>query len=115
MDACLQAVKAQSMIDEPCKGLKVVYTPLNGTGLIPVTRILDMIGVDDVTVVPEQAQPDGNFTTCPFPNPEIREALQKGLDLCEHCLLYTSCASCAASTKRSTTSPRTRAATASAS
>ena len=83
MDAFLQAVKAQSMIDEPCKGLKVVYTPLNGTGLIPVTRILDMIGVDDVTVVPEQAQPDGNFTTCPFPNPEIREALQKGLDLCE--------------------------------
>ena len=83
MDAFLQAVKSQGMIDEPCKGLKVVYTPLNGTGLIPVTRILDMIGVDDVTVVPEQAQPDGNFTTCPFPNPEIREALQKGLDLCE--------------------------------
>ena len=83
MDAFLQAVKSQGMIDEPCKGLKVVYTPLNGTGLIPVTRILDMIGVDDVTVVPEQAQPDGNFTTCPFPNPEIREALQKGLELCE--------------------------------
>ena len=83
MDEFLMAVKGQSMIDEPCKGLKVVYTPLNGTGLIPVTRILDMIGVDEVSIVPEQEHPDGNFTTCPFPNPEIREALQKGLELCE--------------------------------
>ena len=83
LDAFLQAVKAESVVQEPCAGLKVVYTPLNGTGLIPVTRILDMIGVEEVTVVPEQEQPDGNFTTCPFPNPEIREALQKGLELCE--------------------------------
>lgn len=64
-------------------GLKVVYTPLNGTGNKPVRRILDEIGVKDVVVVPEQELPDGNFPTCPFPNPEIREALKCGLELCE--------------------------------
>ena len=64
-------------------GLKVVYTPLNGTGNIPVRHILDKIGVKDVTVVPEQENPDGNFTTCPYPNPEVREALEYGLRLCE--------------------------------
>ena len=63
--------------------LKLVYTPLNGTGLIPVTTVLARAGVSDVTVVPEQEQPDGNFPTCPYPNPEIREAMQKGIDLCE--------------------------------
>ncbi len=62
-------------------GLKVVYTPLNGTGNKPVRTILDRIGVKDVTVVPEQENPDGNFTTCPYPNPEIREALELGLKL----------------------------------
>lgn len=64
-------------------GIKVVYTPLNGTGNKPVRKILDMIGIKDVTVVPEQELPDGNFTTCPYPNPEIREALELGLKLCE--------------------------------
>ncbi len=64
-------------------GLKVVYTPLNGTGNKPVRRILDTIGVKDVVIVPEQELPDGNFTTCPYPNPEIKEALQKGLELCD--------------------------------
>ncbi len=64
-------------------GLKVVYTPLNGTGNKPVRRILAEIGVKDVVVVPEQELPDGNFPTCPFPNPEIQEALQYGLNLCE--------------------------------
>lgn len=64
-------------------GLKIVYTPLNGAGNRCVRAILARIGVKDVVVVPEQEQPDGNFTTCPFPNPEIREALQKGLELCE--------------------------------
>ena len=59
-----------------------MYTPLNGSGLMCVKRILDRIGVKDVTVVPEQENPDGNFPTCPYPNPEIREALQKGLELC---------------------------------
>ena len=64
-------------------GIKVVYTPLNGTGNKPVRKILDMKGIKDVTVVPEQELPNGNFTTCPYPNPEIREALELGLKLCE--------------------------------
>ena len=63
--------------------LKLVYTPLNGTGLIPVTTVLKKVGIIDVTVVPEQKDPDGNFPTCPYPNPEIRQAMQKGIDLCE--------------------------------
>ena len=82
VNAFLDCVQAESL--SPAEGdLRVVYTPLNGSGLMCVTRILDRIGIKDVTVVPEQEQPDGNFPTCPFPNPEIREALQKGLDLCE--------------------------------
>lgn len=64
-------------------GLKVVYTPLNGTGNKPVRAILNKIGVKDVVVVPEQENPDGNFPTCPFPNPEITETLAYGLKLCE--------------------------------
>ncbi len=62
-------------------GLKIVYTPLNGTGNKPVRRVLDIMGASDVTVVPEQEMPDGNFPTCPFPNPEISEALDLGLKL----------------------------------
>jgi len=62
-------------------GLKVVYTPLNGTGNKPVRTILSKIGIKDVVVVPEQENPDGNFTTCPYPNPEIKEALELGLQL----------------------------------
>lgn len=64
-------------------GLKVVYTPLNGTGNKPVREILSRIGISDVVIVPEQEMPDGNFTTCPYPNPEIREALELGLRKCE--------------------------------
>ena len=63
-------------------GLKVVYTPLNGTGNKPVREILKRIGISDVTIVKEQENPDGNFTTCPYPNPEIREALEVGLKYC---------------------------------
>ncbi|MDM8246139.1 phospho-sugar mutase [Collinsella tanakaei] len=63
--------------------LKLVYTPLNGTGLIPVTTVLNKVGITDITIVPEQKDPDGNFPTCPYPNPEIREAMQKGIDLCQ--------------------------------
>ena len=63
-------------------GLKVVYTPLNGTGNKPVREILKRIGITDVTIVKEQENPDGNFTTCPYPNPEIREALEVGLKYC---------------------------------
>ena len=78
-------VKKQSVRPGVCEGagLKLVYTPLNGTGNLPVRHILKEIGIDDITVVPEQEMPDGNFPTCPYPNPEIREALQLGLDLCK--------------------------------
>lgn len=63
-------------------GLKVVYTPLNGTGNKPVREILKRLGITDVTVVKEQETPDGNFPTCPYPNPEIRKALEVGLKYC---------------------------------
>lgn len=81
----LNKVYEQGIHTDLCaeSGLKVVYTPLNGTGNKPVRAILKKIGITDVTVVPEQEHPDGNFTTCPFPNPEIKEALAKGLELCE--------------------------------
>lgn len=84
IDAYLAKVKEQGLHTDLVaqSGLKVVYTPLNGTGNKPVRRILKEIGVKDVIVVPEQENPDGNFPTCPFPNPEIKEALQRGLDLC---------------------------------
>ena len=62
-------------------GLKLVYSPLNGTGLVPVTHILSDMGITDVTIVPEQEYPSGYFTTCPYPNPEIFEALKYGLEL----------------------------------
>ena len=62
-------------------GLKLVYSPLNGTGLVPVTRILRDLGITDVTIVPEQEYPNGYFTTCSYPNPEIFQALEKGLAL----------------------------------
>ncbi len=64
-------------------GLKLVYTPLNGAGNKPVREILKRIGIKDVHVVKEQENPDGNFPTCPYPNPEIRQALEKGLELCK--------------------------------
>lgn len=61
--------------------LKVIYSPLNGTGNKPVRRILDRIGVKNVYVVPEQEKPDGNFPTCPFPNPEIKQVFELGLEM----------------------------------
>ena len=64
-------------------GLKLVYSPLNGSGLVPVTRVLNDIGITDITIVPEQEYPSGYFTTCPYPNPEIFEALKYGLKLAE--------------------------------
>ncbi len=84
IDKYMEKVRAQGLHTDMVKasGLKVVYSPLNGTGNKPVRRILKEIGVENVTVVPEQENPDGMFPTCPFPNPEIREALQKGLELC---------------------------------
>lgn len=83
VDTYLNSVLACRVTDVSPENLKLVYTPLNGAGLMCVTEILSKIGVKDVTVVPEQENPDGNFPTCPYPNPEIREALQKGLDLSE--------------------------------
>lgn len=84
-DRYIANVKEQQVNEGLCadSGLKVVYTPLNGTGNKLVRRVLDEIGIKDVTIVPEQELPDGNFTTCPYPNPEIKEALQLGLDMCE--------------------------------
>ena len=81
LEAFLNAVGSQSLT-EGKQALKVVYTPLNGAGLECVTKILKRIGVEDVTVVPQQEKPDGHFPTCPYPNPEIREALELGLRLC---------------------------------
>ena len=83
ISAFIEDVYKESILGKPADNLKLVYTPLNGSGKMCVLRILDKIGVKDVTVVPEQSEPDGNFPTCPYPNPEIREALQKGLELCE--------------------------------
>ncbi|MDE7230313.1 MAG: phospho-sugar mutase [Oscillospiraceae bacterium] len=85
IDEYIAKVRVQSLHSDlvPGSNLKVVYSPLNGTGNKPVRRILSEIGVKDVIVVPEQENPDGNFPTCPFPNPEIREALAVGLKLCD--------------------------------
>ena len=84
-DSYLEKVMEQQINPGVCEGagLKVVYTPLNGTGNKLVRKVLKKIGVEEITVVPEQELPDGNFTTCPYPNPEIKEALQKGIELCE--------------------------------
>ena len=82
-EALYQAIEARSVRPGICaaSGLKLVYSPLNGSGLVPVTRVLKDIGITDVTIVPEQQYPDGHFPTCPYPNPEIFEALRLGLEL----------------------------------
>ena len=66
-------------------GLKLVYSPLNGSGLVPVTQVLKDIGITDITIVPEQEYPNGYFTTCSYPNPEIYAALESGLKLAKEC------------------------------
>ena len=83
INALYAAIEARSIRPGICKtaGLKLVYSPLNGSGLVPVTHVLKEIGITDITVVPEQEKPDGNFPTCPYPNPEIFEALRLGLEL----------------------------------
>lgn len=81
--AFVDAVKSQSMLDESVeidKNVAIIYSPLNGTGLKPVLRTLKESGYDNITVVREQEKPDGNFPTCPYPNPEIREAMALGID-----------------------------------
>lgn len=87
LDRFIDAVEEQafdiSSPEEDASQLSVVYTPLNGTGLECVRRILDRIGNINVVTVAEQAQPNGDFPTCPYPNPEERAALERGLALCE--------------------------------
>ena len=85
VEAFYENVLAEGINTSLCasSGLKVVYTPLNGTGNKPVREILRRIGISNVTVVKEQENPDGNFPTCPYPNPEIREALEVGLRYCD--------------------------------
>ena len=82
-NALYEAIEARQVRPGLCRtaGLKLVYSPLNGTGLVPVTRVLNDMGITDITIVPEQEYPNGYFTTCPYPNPEIFEALEKGLNL----------------------------------
>ena len=83
INAFLDEVQKQCLHPDVVKSadLKVIYTPLNGTGNKPVRAILDRIGVDKVYVVPEQENPDGNFPTCPFPNPEIKQVFEIGLEM----------------------------------
>ena len=83
-DSYLDCVLEQQVNPGICADadISVVYTPLNGAGNKLVRKVLGKIGVKEINVVKEQEMPDGNFTTCPYPNPEIKEALQKGLELC---------------------------------
>ncbi len=85
MDKYVEAVKEQSVLfgDEINRDVAIVYSPLNGTGLKPVKRVLHESGFKNITVVEEQRNPDGNFPTCPYPNPEIREAMELGLEYCK--------------------------------
>ena len=81
LTAFIEEVKAQSVLygDRIDRDVAIVYSPLNGTGLKPVTRALKESGFTNITVVEEQREPDGHFPTCPYPNPEIREAMELGL------------------------------------
>lgn len=85
LTAFIKKVKSQSVLfgDEVDRDVAIVYSPLNGTGLKPVTRALEESGFTNIIVVEEQRLPDGNFPTCPYPNPEIREAMELGLQYCE--------------------------------
>lgn len=85
LDHFIMEVENQSVLfgDEVDKNVSIVYSPLNGAGLEPVMRVLKESGFDNVVVVEEQKNPDGNFPTCPYPNPEIKEALTLGLEYCK--------------------------------
>lgn len=82
LTAFVEEVKGQSVLfgEEVNKDVAIVYSPLNGTGLVPVTRTLKEMGYTNITIVKEQENPDGNFPTCPYPNPEIREAMELGME-----------------------------------
>lgn len=81
LDSFIEEVKNQSFLygDEINKDINVIYTPLNGTGFKPVTRVLRELGYNNIITVKEQEKPDGYFPTCPYPNPEIKEALTLGI------------------------------------
>ena len=81
-DALYEAIEARQVRPGLCKtaGLKLVYSPLNGTGLVPVTKVLGDMGITDITIVYEQEYPNGYFTTAPYPNPEIYEAMKYGVE-----------------------------------
>lgn len=83
INAFVEAVYSQKVGECIDSDLKLVYTPLNGAGLECVEKILHKLKIQNYTIVPEQKLPDGNFPTCPYPNPEIREAMEKGLQLCQ--------------------------------
>ena len=85
--AFVEQVKSQSVLfgEEVNKNVAIVYSPLNGTGLKPVTRTLKEMGYTNITVVKEQEQPDGSFPTCPYPNPEIKEAMALGMEYAKKC------------------------------
>lgn len=85
LDSFIAQIKKQSVLygENVDKNVAIVYSPFNGTGLEPVTRVLNEEGYKNITIVEEQRNPDGNFPTCPFPNSEIKEALQLGLQYCK--------------------------------
>lgn len=85
--AFVNEVKAQSVLfgEKINHDVAIVYSPLNGTGLSPVTRTLKEMGFTNITVVKEQEMPDGNFPTCPYPNPEIKEAMALGMEYAKRC------------------------------
>lgn len=87
LSAFLEAVKDQSVLfgEQARKDIAIVYSPLNGTGYVPVTRALKELGYTHVTLVEEQRLPDGHFPTCPYPNPEIREAMELGMTCASRC------------------------------
>ena len=87
IDNYIEEVKKQSFLgdEEVDKNIAIVYSPLNGTGLVPITRTLKELGYTNITVVKEQEMPDGHFPTCPKPNPEERETLSLGIEYCKRC------------------------------
>lgn len=86
-DEFINEVKKQSVLfgEKVHKDAAIVYSPLNGAGLKPVTRILKEMGYTNLTLVKEQEQPDGSFPTCPYPNPEIKEAMALGMEYAKKC------------------------------
>ena len=87
LTAFIKEVKAQSVLfgENVNKDVAIVYSPLNGTGLKPVTRVLKEMGYTNIRIVKEQEHPDGNFPTCPYPNPEIKEAMALGMEYAKNC------------------------------